>query len=99
MVGLVDAVDGSSTGTRVPRMWGRLRLPRFGGAIYAVDFDDWSRYRQVGLNAVSQRITALQMMRRPRSRGKGGWRDQLCGRIGDAGCDDLAVEVEHALHD
>src|SRR6516162_5607183 len=22
-----DAVDGSSTGTRVPRMWGRLRLP------------------------------------------------------------------------
>ena len=42
---------------------------------------------------------SLQMMRRPRSRGKGGWRDQLCGRIGDAGCDDLAVEVEHALHD
>ena len=28
---------------------GRLRLPRFGGAICAVDFDDWSRYRQVGL--------------------------------------------------
>jgi hypothetical protein len=29
---LVDAVDGSSTGTRVPRMWVLLRLPRFRGA-------------------------------------------------------------------
>ena len=27
----VDAVDGSSTGTRVPWMWVLLRLPRFGG--------------------------------------------------------------------
>ena len=27
-----DAVDGSSTGTRVPWMWVLLRLPRFGGA-------------------------------------------------------------------
>jgi hypothetical protein len=27
-----DAVDGSSTGTEVPSMWGLLRLPRFGGA-------------------------------------------------------------------
>jgi len=26
-----------------------LRLPRFGGAIYAVDFDNRSRYRQAGL--------------------------------------------------
>src|SRR6516162_4373476 len=29
----------------------RLRLPRFGGAIYAVDFDNRSRYRQVGLSS------------------------------------------------
>ncbi len=28
----IDAVDGSSTGTWVPRMWVLLRLPRFGGA-------------------------------------------------------------------
>ncbi len=27
-----DAVDGSSTGTRVPKMWAPIRLPRFGGA-------------------------------------------------------------------
>src|SRR6516165_2449127 len=27
-----DAVDGSSTGTRVPSTWSLLRLPRFGGA-------------------------------------------------------------------
>src|SRR5436190_7045394 len=35
-----DAVDGSSTGTRVPRSGRRLRLPRFGGATYtyAVNF-------------------------------------------------------------
>src|SRR3974390_3090129 len=38
MVGLVDAVDGSSTGTKVPRMWGRLRLPRFGGATRVVAY-------------------------------------------------------------
>src|SRR5438270_6224844 len=31
-----DAVDGSSTGTRVPRSGRRLRLPRLGGAAYAV---------------------------------------------------------------
>ena len=30
-----DAVDGSSTGTRVPWMWALLRLPRFGGATHA----------------------------------------------------------------
>jgi hypothetical protein len=27
MVGLVDAVDGSSTGTRVPRMWAPFEAP------------------------------------------------------------------------
>src|SRR5262245_28755796 len=35
-----DAVDGSSTGTRVPWMWGLLELPRFGGAIDANGYDD-----------------------------------------------------------
>jgi len=30
---------------------GCLRLPRFGGATYAVDFDNWSRYCQVGLSS------------------------------------------------
>ena len=46
-----DAVDGSSTGTRVPRSGRRLRLPRFGGAVYAVNFDNWSGYREVGLSS------------------------------------------------
>jgi len=40
-----DAVDGSSTGTRVPRIWGPLKLPWFGGAIYANSHDSWSRMR------------------------------------------------------
>jgi len=33
-----DVVDGSSTGTEVPWMWGLLELPRFGGAIYEAEF-------------------------------------------------------------
>jgi hypothetical protein len=33
-------VDGSSTGTRVPRMWALLRLPRFRGATHADDHDN-----------------------------------------------------------
>ena len=37
-----DAVDGSSTGTRVPRLWEQLRLPRFGGAIHANGYDNRS---------------------------------------------------------
>src|SRR3977135_664120 len=44
---VVDAVDGSSTGTRVPWMWALLRLPRFRGATYADDHDNRSRHRQV----------------------------------------------------
>src|SRR5882757_3321067 len=44
-----DAVDGSSTGTRVPQLWEQLRLPRFGGAIHANGYDNRSRHRQVGL--------------------------------------------------
>jgi hypothetical protein len=35
-----DAVDGSSTGTRVPKKWALLRLPRFGGASHANGFDN-----------------------------------------------------------
>jgi len=35
-----DAVDGSSIGTRVPRMWALLRLPRFKGASHADGHDD-----------------------------------------------------------
>jgi uncharacterized membrane protein YkvA (DUF1232 family) len=42
-----DAVDGSSTGTRVPKMWALLKLPRFGGATHANGFDNRSRYREV----------------------------------------------------
>ena len=37
-----DAVDGSSTGTRVPQLWEQLRLPRFGGAIHANGYDNRS---------------------------------------------------------
>ena len=44
-----DAVDGSSTGTRVPKMWALLRLPQFGGANHAIDPDNRSRHRRVGL--------------------------------------------------
>src|SRR5271170_6186310 len=31
-------------------MWALLRLPRFGGANYANDHDNWSRYREVGFS-------------------------------------------------
>src|SRR3954462_1035090 len=51
MVSAIDAVDGSSPGTRVPNNGRRLRLPRFGGAAYAVNFNDWSGYREVGLSS------------------------------------------------
>src|SRR5277367_2786415 len=47
---LVDAVDGSSTGTSVPWMWALLKLPRFGGASHADDSDNRFRYRQVSLS-------------------------------------------------
>jgi hypothetical protein len=45
-----DAVDGSSTGTRVPRKWVLLKHPRFGGAKHANDYDNRFRHRQVGLS-------------------------------------------------
>src|SRR6266481_3701720 len=44
---LIDAVDGSSTGTSVPWMWALLRLPRFRGASHADDNDNRFRHRQV----------------------------------------------------
>ncbi|WP_376707350.1 helix-turn-helix domain-containing protein [Bradyrhizobium japonicum] len=47
----IDAVESSSTGTRVPRSGRRLRLPRFGGAAYAVIFDSRPGYREVGLSS------------------------------------------------
>ena len=40
-----DAVDGSSTGTRVPWMWALLRLPRFRGAKLSLSFHASKRYR------------------------------------------------------
>ena len=43
-----DAVEGSSTGPRVPRMWALLRLPRFRAA-HADNHDNRSRHRQVRL--------------------------------------------------
>ena len=45
---VVDAVDGSFTGTSVPWMWAPLRLPRFKGASHADDDDNRFRYREVG---------------------------------------------------
>ena len=47
----IAAVDGSSTGTRVPKMWALIGLPRFGGATHANGFDDWSRHRKIYVDA------------------------------------------------
>ena len=64
-----DAVDGSSTGTRVPRMWALLGLPRFRGASHADDHNNRFRYRQVGfqvhgVDAGGQVIVRRQLKRR-----------------------------------
>lgn len=69
MTSAFDAVDGSSTGTRVPRIGRRLRLPRFGGAAYAVNFDDRSGYLEVrlqvhGVDAAGQVVIRRQLKRR-----------------------------------
>src|SRR5580704_9054050 len=42
-------------GTRVPWMWALIRLPRFGGATYANDHDNGSRYREVGFSGPRRR--------------------------------------------
>ncbi|MGC1531382.1 MAG: hypothetical protein WA832_11970, partial [Bradyrhizobium sp.] len=47
LTSVLDAVDGSSTGTSVPWMWALLGLPRFRGASHADDNNNWFRYRQV----------------------------------------------------
>jgi hypothetical protein len=56
---LVDAVDGSSTGTSVPWIWALLRLPRFNGGASHAD-DHYNRFR---LNRFS-RSTALMPVAR-----------------------------------
>jgi hypothetical protein len=43
-----DAVDGSSTGTRVPWKWGLLKLPR--RAIYADRYDNRARHRKISIS-------------------------------------------------
>src|SRR5438067_9734550 len=63
-----DAVDGSPTGTRVPWMWGLLRLPRFGGAIHANGYDDRSRHRQVSVSGVHGVDAAGQVVIRRQSK-------------------------------
>ena len=57
----IDAVDGSSTGTRVPKMWVLLRLPRFGGATHANGFDNWSHH---GVDANGVVVIRRQLKRR-----------------------------------
>lgn len=62
-------MGGSSTGTRVPNNGRRLRLPRFGGAAYAVNFNDWSDiaksvFQVHGVDAAGQVITRRQLKRR-----------------------------------
>ena len=61
-----DAVDGSSTGTRVPRSGRRLRLPRFGGAsrhsgkvIARQWFFRWRRRRHGPISAVRRRARRM----------------------------------------
>jgi hypothetical protein len=66
---LVDAVDGSSTGTSVPWMWALLRLQRFRGESHADDHDNRFRHRQVGfpsswVDAGGQVVIRRQLKRR-----------------------------------
>jgi hypothetical protein len=58
----LDAVDGSSTGTRVPRMWELLRLPRLGGASHANGYDNRSRYRQTSLSMIRRQLKRRQVL-------------------------------------
>src|SRR5262245_2944808 len=63
----IDAVDGSSTGTQVPRIRELLRLPRSGGAIYADDHDNRTGYCEVqvhGVDAGGQVVIRRQLRRR-----------------------------------
>jgi hypothetical protein len=67
-----DAVDGSSTGTRVPWMWAPLRLPRFGGANHADDHDNRSGMKGMvkgGAVTVSLAVIAAFLITAARSFG------------------------------
>src|SRR5262245_12116127 len=65
-----DAVDGSSTGTQVPRIRELLGLPRSGGAIHADNQDNRTRHRQVGffqvhgIDAAGQGVIRRKLKRR-----------------------------------
>jgi hypothetical protein len=68
LASVVDVVDGSSTGTRVPRLWELLRLPRFRGATHADDHDNlwtspslFSRFMEL---MVGQVVIRRQLKRR-----------------------------------
>jgi hypothetical protein len=66
----IDAVDGSSTGTRVPKMWALLVAPTIRrSSPHANSFDNWSRHRQVGfsshgVDANGQVVIRRQLKRR-----------------------------------
>jgi hypothetical protein len=63
----VDAVDGSSTGTSVPWMWGLLRLPRFRGAmqtITTIGLDIAKSFQVHGVDAAGQVVVRRQLKRR-----------------------------------
>src|SRR6188472_1888453 len=51
----IDAVDGSSTGTRVPWIWEPLKLPRFGGATRANCYDNRFRHRKISISGAWHR--------------------------------------------
>src|SRR5215471_948016 len=50
-----DAVDGSSTGTRVPRMWAPFEAPTIRRSYLCSRFHNRPRYRQVGLSSAWRR--------------------------------------------
>ena len=65
---VIDAVDGSSTGTEVPCMCA-LKAPPFGGAKHASGHDNRSRHRKVdfsnhGFDAAGKVIVHRQLKRR-----------------------------------
>jgi transposase len=66
---LVDAVDGSSSGTSVPWMWALLKPPRFKGANHSDVHGYRFRHRQIGfpsswVGACGQVVIRRQFKRR-----------------------------------
>jgi hypothetical protein len=64
-----DAVDGSSTGTRVPKTWLLLKRPRFGGAkmqaVTTIGLDIAKSVFQVhGVDAHGKVVVRRQLKRR-----------------------------------